>query len=257
MHHCVIGSAPSPVPPDASRGMVVEGDVPGGFGDERRCAPKCTRYATGWPARSRTFPGPAPAIFVEAEPRAGRRRWSGPHRSRSGCRCGPTAGSRPLGSNRVLPSPPGPFTNANTRMTPRWASSSNGPTACGPSGSAMIASAAPAPSQLGSGRPAGLGGGRRRHHGPRQPGRGRHRTDRAAPVTTEDHLSGRAVVHRRQVRAAGGMRPSPGLRRPPAGTAPLCRCPPGRHSQRRVSRRSCRSCRRAWMRSCRRVWRRS
>jgi len=87
----------------------------------------------------------------------------------------------------------GPFTSANTRMTRRWASSSNGPTACGPSGSAMIASAAPTPSQLGSGRPAGLGGGRRRHHGPRQPGRGRHRTYRAAPVTTEDHLSGRAV----------------------------------------------------------------
>jgi hypothetical protein len=41
------------------------------------------------------------------------------------------------------------------------------------------------------------------------------------PVTTEDHLSGRAVVHPRQVRAGAGMRPSPGLRRPPAGTAPL------------------------------------
>ena len=32
---------------------VVEGDIPDGFGDERRCAPKWTRYATGWPARSR------------------------------------------------------------------------------------------------------------------------------------------------------------------------------------------------------------
>jgi hypothetical protein len=69
------------------------------------------------------------------------------------------------------------------------------------------------------------------------------------PVTTEGHLSGRAMVHPRQVSAGGGMRPSPGLRRPPAGIAPLCRYPPGRHSRRRVSRRSRRSCRRAWRRS--------
>jgi hypothetical protein len=41
------------------------------------------------------------------------------------------------------------------------------------------------------------------------------------PVTTEDHLSGRAVVHPRQVRAAGGMRPSPGLPRGHSATLPV------------------------------------
>jgi len=114
-------------------------------------------------------------------PRAGRRRWSGPHRSRSGCSCGPTAGSRPLRSNRVLPSPSGPFTNAKHADDSAVGILIERADPCGPSGSAMIASAASTPSQLGSGRPAGLGGGRRRHHGLRQPGRGRHRTYRAAP----------------------------------------------------------------------------
>ncbi len=98
----------------------MEGDVPDGFGDERRCAPKWTRYATGWPARSRrsVISWACSGHLRRGRPRAGRRRWSGPHRSRSGCRCGPTAGSRPLRSNRVLPSPPGPSATRNTRMRP-------------------------------------------------------------------------------------------------------------------------------------------
>jgi len=89
-------------------------------------------------------------------PRAGRRRWSGPHRSRSGCSCGPTAGSRPLRSNRVLPSPSGPFTNAKHADDSAVGILIERADPCGPSGSAMIASAASTPSQLGSGRPAGL-----------------------------------------------------------------------------------------------------
>jgi len=238
----------------------VEGEVPDGFGDERRCAPKWTRYATGWPARSRSSvisPGPAPATFVEADlgPAVG----AGPVLTAPGP--GADAGRRQAPGHceatAYYPRRRGLSPTRNTRMTPRWASSSNGPTACGPSVSAMIASATPALSQLGSGRAARLGVGRRRHHGPRQPGRGRRRTDCAAPrqhgrsfIWTGSGASLPGACRRRNASY-------PGLRRPPAGTAPLCRYPPGRHPQRRVSRRSRRSCRRAWMRSCRRVWRRS
>lgn len=161
----------------------MEGDVPDGFGDERRCAPKWTRYATGWPARSRSSvisPGPAPAIFVEAD-----------------------LGSA-VGAGPVLIAP-GPGADAGRRQAPGHCEATRMTLAAGPFTnakhaddsavgilieradgartvrSAMIAPAAPTPSQLGSGRPARLGGGRRRHHGPRQPGRGRHRADRAAP----------------------------------------------------------------------------
>jgi hypothetical protein len=68
-------------------------------------------------------------------------------------------------------------------------------------------------------------GARRRRYGPRQPGRAGAVLTVRLPVTAEDHLFGRAVVHPRQVRAAGGMRPSSGAAPPARGTAPLCQYP--------------------------------
>ena len=156
-------------------------------------------------------PGPAPAIFVEADlgpavgagpvliapgPGADAGRWQAPGH------CEATA---------YLPPPPGPITNAKHAGDPAVSILIERADGVRPSGSALIAP--PTPSQLGSGRAARLGGGRRRHHGPRQPGRAGAVLTVRLPVATEDHLSGRAVADPRQVRAAGGMRPSPGLRR--------------------------------------------
>ena len=93
-----------------------------------------TRYAMGWPARSRSS-GISPAACIRpssSRPASGRpsARWPGAHRSRSGCRCRPTAGSparakRPRITSLPRPSPTPP----STRRPPRWTSSSNGPTA--------------------------------------------------------------------------------------------------------------------------------